>query len=184
MIDELDDYYQQLISLVEETYQLNHNHRVILVCHSLGCPTMLYFLNRRPQDWKDRYIKSLIALGGPWGGAVKALKAFTSGDNLGVIMVAALTIRKEERTFPSMAYLLPSAKFWSPDEVLVKVGRKNYTVADFEEFFRDINYTLGYHMWQDTKDLTHVSLFLACNAGMLPRNDDSEVTLLYLLTCK
>ncbi|XP_074595737.1 lysosomal phospholipase A and acyltransferase-like [Brevipalpus obovatus] len=152
---ELHDYYSKLKTLIVETFQLNNKRRVILICHSLGCPTMLYFLNRQSQSWKDRYIKSLVALGGPWGGAVKALKAFTSGDNLGVIMVPALKIRKEERTFPSLAYLLPSAKFWSPNETLITTGRKNYTVSTFQEFFNDINYTLGYHMWLDTKDLTH-----------------------------
>lgn len=63
------------------------------------------------------------------------MKAFASGDNLGVIVIPALTIRADERTFPSTAYLMPSDKFWGPDEVLVETPDKNYTSNDLAEFF-------------------------------------------------
>lgn len=121
----------------------------------MGCPVMLYYLNRRTQEWKDKYIKSFVTLAAPWGGAVKALKAFISGDNLGVTFVHTLTIRKDERTFPSLAYLMPSDKFWPADEVIISTENKNYTSSNFKELFDDINYNVGYQMWLDTKNLTH-----------------------------
>ncbi|XP_053213978.1 phospholipase A2 group XV-like [Panonychus citri] len=151
---ELDSFYVNFKSLIEETYEINGQRKVIVICHSLGCPTMLYFFNRQKFYWKDKYVKSFVTLAGAWGGAVKALKAYTSGDNFGVLTVTALTIRKEERTFPSLAYLLPSYHFWPDSEVLVSTGVKNYTIGEFGQFFRDINYTSGYEMWSDTKDLT------------------------------
>lgn len=151
---ELDDFYKNFKSLVEETYTINGGRKVMIVCHSLGCPTMLYFLNRQKFYWKNKYVKSFVTLAGAWGGAVKALKAYASGDNFGVITITALTIRKEERTFPSLAYLLPSDKFWAPHQTLLSTGRKNYTVADYQQFFNDINYPIGYEMWKDTKELT------------------------------
>lgn len=152
---ELGDYYTDLTNLVEDTYRINGNEPVMLICHSMGCPVSYYYLLQKDQAWKDQYIQSFVTLAGAWGGAVKAMKAFTSGDNLGVIVVPALTIRKDERTFPSLAYLLPSDKFWDEDEILVSTQRRNYTVNDYENFFRDINYTTGYEMWKDVKDLTH-----------------------------
>lgn len=116
---------------------------------------MLFYLNHKSQQWKDKYIKSFVTLAAPWGGAVKALKAFISGDNLGVTLVPTLTIRKDERTFPSLAYLMPSDKFWSRDEVLISRSSKNYTSSNYKELFEDINYDVGYEMWLDTRNLTH-----------------------------
>jgi len=153
--NELEDFYKKIKTLVEETYNLNNQSQVTLVCHSMGCPIMLYFLNRNVhQSWKDTYIKSFVTLAAPWGGAVKSLKAFTSGDNLGVIVVPVLTIRKDERTFPSLAYLLPSDQFWNHSEVLMTNGQKNYTTANLDQLFDDIDYDVGKQMWLDTRNLT------------------------------
>lgn len=74
---------------------------------------------------------------------------------MGVIVVPALTIRKDERTFPSLAYLMPSDQFWDETEVLMSNGAKNYTTKNYYELFTDINYMTGYEMWKDTSNLTH-----------------------------
>lgn len=140
---------------MEDTYTLNNNEKVIIICHSLGCPNMLYFFNHQSQEWKDKYIKSMVSLAGPWGGSVKALKAFASGDNFGVVVVRALTIRQDERTYPSLAYLLPSDRFWGNDEVLLQSSTRNYTVSDYKDFFQDLNYMTGYEMWLDVRNLTY-----------------------------
>jgi lysophospholipase-3 len=134
---------------------MNGKEKSMIICHSMGCPVMLYFLNHQPQAWKDMYVKSFVTLAGPWGGAVKAIKAFTSGDNLGVIVVPALTIRKDERTFPSLAFLMPSDEFWGHDEVLMVTGEKSYTTANYKELFEDIDFEVGYNMWLDTRNLTY-----------------------------
>ena len=140
---------------MEDTYTLNNNEKAIIICHSLGCPNMLYFFNLQSQEWKDKYIKSMVSLAGPWGGSVKALKAFASGDNFGVVVVRALTIRQDERTYPSLAYLLPSDRFWSNDEILLQSSTRNYTVSDYKDFFQDLNYMTGYEMWLDVRNLTY-----------------------------
>ncbi|RWS01932.1 group XV phospholipase A2-like protein [Dinothrombium tinctorium] len=151
----MGDYFVKFRELVQETYDMNGKKRVIIVCHSMGCPMMLYFFNRQSQTWKNKYIKSLVTLGAPWGGSVKAVKAFASGDNLGVIVLESLKIRKDERTFPSVAFLLPTDKFWAKNETILTTGVKNYTVANFDQFFNDINYTVGYNMWLDTRNITY-----------------------------
>lgn len=153
--NELQPYLDQLKSLIEGTYLLNDGHGVVVVCHSMGCPLSLYLLNGQTQDWKDKYVKALVSLAAPWGGAVKAIKAFASGDNLGVIVINAMTVRAEQRCAPSTAFLLPSDKFWAPDDVLIETADKNYTVANYEEFFHDINWPIGYEMWLDNKDAIH-----------------------------
>lgn len=50
---------------------MNDAQRVILICHSMGCMNSLYFLNHASDEWKAKYVRSLITLAAPWGGAVK-----------------------------------------------------------------------------------------------------------------
>ncbi|XP_013781387.1 group XV phospholipase A2-like [Limulus polyphemus] len=152
--NELQYYLKNVVKMVEETYYKSEN-KVLLICHSLGCPVMLYMLNKQSQTWKDKYIQGLVSLGAPWGGAVKALKAFASGENLGVSVINPITVRREQRTSPSLAYLTPSDRFWSNDEVLVMTAEKNYTVRNYYEFFQDINFKDGWEMWKDTHNLTY-----------------------------
>ena len=76
-----------------------------------------------------------------------------AGDSLGVFVVSPLTVRPEQRAMPSTAWLMPSTRFWGSDEILVFTEHRNYTVNDYQQLFKDINYTDGYLLWQDTKDL-------------------------------
>uniref|UniRef100_A0A0B6ZGM7 EF-hand domain-containing protein n=2 Tax=Arion vulgaris TaxID=1028688 RepID=A0A0B6ZGM7_9EUPU len=151
--NELGDYFIALKKLVEETYEKNNNTKVVVIAHSMGSPVFLYFLNRQPQEWKDKFIQSFVTLAGVWGGAVKPLRLMASGDNLGVIIVNTNKIRPQQRSMPSTAFLMPDSQFWSASEVLVSTPDKNYTVANYKEFFADMNFTDGYNMRMDTENL-------------------------------
>ncbi len=77
-----------------------------------------------------------------------------AGDDLGVYVLPAHTMRGMQMTSPSTAFLLPSKLFWSENETLVSCpGKGNYTVNDYEKFFTDMNYPEGYEMHHDTKSL-------------------------------
>lgn len=152
--NELQDYFVDLKNLVEGAYRDNGNESVVFICHSMGCLNSLYFFNSKTQAWKDKYIRSMISLSGVWGGSVKAMKAFASGDNFGVLVVPTLSLRKDVRTFPSLAYLLPSKEVFDGKTVLIKNREKRYTVNDYKQFFEDINYPVGYEMWLDVHNLT------------------------------
>lgn len=155
LTDELGDYMKQFKGLVEETYKMNKREKAIILCHSMGCLVMLYFLNQQTQAWKDQHVRSFFCLGGPWGGAVKSVKAFASGDNFGVMVAPSLTIRDDERTFPSLAFLLPSSNVFPPNKVVIETPHKQYTVGSYKNFFDDIHYEVGYNMWLDVHKLTH-----------------------------
>ncbi|XP_015784283.1 group XV phospholipase A2 [Tetranychus urticae] len=152
--NEMEDFYNQFKTMIESSYT-KLGKKLVLVCHSMGCPITLYFLNNQKQDWKDRHIRCLISLAGAWGGAVKSLKAFTSGDNLGVIVLPALKVRKDEQTFPSLAYLMPTDKFWPHDEVIMSTTELNVTTSNYKEFFDLVQNTDGYEMWRDVRNLTY-----------------------------
>jgi hypothetical protein len=56
--------------------------KVILLCHSMGSPMMLYLLNQKTDSWKEKYIRAFITLAGVWGGTVRALKVYLLGEFL------------------------------------------------------------------------------------------------------
>jgi lysophospholipase-3 len=75
----LQEYFTALKGLIEETYTLNGNTKVVMIAHSMGNIVFLYFLNHMDQSWKDKYIRSYISLAGPWGGAAKTVLIMASG---------------------------------------------------------------------------------------------------------
>ena len=43
---------------------------------------------------------------------------------------------------------MPSSKYWNSSEVMVHTPTKNYTHDNYEEFFNDIDYPIGYEMYK------------------------------------
>eukprot|EP00094_Tigriopus_californicus_P006482 TCALIF_06242-PA protein Name:"Similar to PLA2G15 Group XV phospholipase A2 (Homo sapiens)" AED:0.10 eAED:0.10 QI:0/0/0/0.8/1/1/5/0/408 len=151
--NELADFFTNMKTLVEKAYGENDNTPVILICHSMGAPNMLYFLNRQKQAWKDKYIRAMVTLAGVWAGTVRAMKVFAVGDNLGAWLISTDSIKIEERSNPSLAFLMPSEKLWSEDEILVESDNVNFTVKNISEFFNGYAYPDMSFMREDTKDL-------------------------------
>ncbi|KAJ9587279.1 hypothetical protein L9F63_019210, partial [Diploptera punctata] len=153
--NENGDYFVKLKALIEETYSMNDNTPVLIVAHSMGGPMSLHFLHMQSTSWKQKYIRALVALSGAWGGSVKALKVFLVGDDLGSYVLRESVMKEEQITSPSLAWLMPSGLFWNAHDVLVQTSKKNYTVNDFQQFFEDIDYTVG---WEMRKDVQKYSL--------------------------
>jgi len=79
LLDEMSEYLNNLKQLIVSTYEENNHQPVILVGHSMGNMYIHYLLTHQSQKWKNMYIKSFIALAGPWGGAVKSVRLYISG---------------------------------------------------------------------------------------------------------
>ena len=71
--------------MVETTYERNGRRRVVFVCHSMGSPMTLYFLNNQSQAWKDKYVSTMVTMAGVWGGTVRAMKVFAVGETISQI---------------------------------------------------------------------------------------------------
>ena len=152
--NEHGEYFDNVKELIETTYKDNGNNSVILLTHSMGSPMMLFFLNHQSQTWKEKYIRCLTTLAGPWGGAVEALKVFAVGDNFGAWLVLnEKKLMGEQRTSPGLAWLMPNTPFWNNSEVLVETEGKNYTVEDYQQFFNDLSEPNGWLMREDTAGL-------------------------------
>lgn len=113
---------------------------------------LLQFLQMQEPTWKDKYVRQVITLNTPWGGSVQSLQAVTLGYNFGSSLVNSLQMREVQRSCPSVTWLMPSKYFWKPDEVIVKTKAKNYTMADFEQLFNDMDFGTGWEMMKDLKD--------------------------------
>ncbi|KAK9888719.1 hypothetical protein WA026_000945 [Henosepilachna vigintioctopunctata] len=149
--NENGQYFIDLKKLIEETYESNSLQPVILIAHSMGGPMSLHFLNLQTQEWKDKFIKSLISLNGAWGGSVKAVKVYAIGDDLGSYALRESVMRIQQITAPSLAWLLPSPLYWKGNEVLIQTDRKNFSLDNLKEYFYDISYPDGWEMKKDTE---------------------------------
>ncbi|XP_013136093.1 PREDICTED: group XV phospholipase A2-like [Papilio polytes] len=149
--NENGEFFVKLKTLVEDTYTMNNKSAVTLIVHSMGGSMALHFLRQQTQSWKDQYIRRLISLSTPWGGAVKALKVFAIGDDLGSSMLSQSTMRLEQVTCPSLAWLLPSPLVWRADDVLVQTDKFNYTIQHLEKLFTDMEMPTAWEMRKDTE---------------------------------
>lgn len=144
---------------------------MVIVAHSMGAPTSLYFLTKLvDHNWKNMYIRDYITLSGVWHGAAKSAHAFVSGDNEGIWIVPSSEGRSSQRTYPSTAWLLPyPSDTWSKDDVIIVTPERNYTAWDYKDLFNDMGYKRGYDMFEEilglTGDLPPPNVTLHCIYG-------------------
>ncbi|KAI6216616.1 hypothetical protein M3Y95_01268200 [Aphelenchoides besseyi] len=154
---ELNDYYTMLKTLIMTIYRYNGHKKVIIVAHSMGNPVMNYFYqNYVDQKWKDTHILTHVAISPPWGGAVQIVKLFASGYNMDYfrVILPPSALRPMQRSFTSSAFLFPSTRLWGKDEPIAVTFERNYTVADYKQFFMDVGYPLGI----DQYEMAHTAL--------------------------
>ncbi|XP_035654679.1 phospholipase A2 group XV-like [Oncorhynchus keta] len=145
-------YFLSLQQMIEEMAE-KAGCPVVLIAHSMGNMYTLYFLNHQPQAWKDRYIKAFVSLGAPWAGVAKTMRVVASGDNNRIPVISSLKIRSQQRSAVSTTWLFPYAHSWPVDQVLIQTPTTNYTVKDYQRFFKDIDFEDGWEMRQDTVPL-------------------------------
>lgn len=147
-IYELNDFFADLKKLVETAYSENANRPIVFICHSNGCQNNVYFLSTQTQNWKDKYVRSVIAMAGNWAGSVKPLLAYTFGLNVGPFVQPGV-VKRLFGSFPSVAGSLPSEESFTANDVLIKNGDQNYTIMDYKRLFNDLYHPDGYEMWLD-----------------------------------
>ncbi|CAF1431680.1 unnamed protein product [Rotaria sordida] len=152
-LDEQDNFLINLTQLVIDTYEKNNQTKIIFITHSMGGLFALYWLHQQTNSFKEKYIHSMINIGTPWGGAIKALRLMASGDNIDVYVVSPIRVRPYQRSAPSTAFVMPSINFWTKDEVVIVTPIRNYTVYQYKDFFNDIKYPIGYEYWLNNKNL-------------------------------
>ncbi|GMT01912.1 hypothetical protein PENTCL1PPCAC_24086 [Pristionchus entomophagus] len=147
-------YYKQLKLLTEQMYRWNGNQKVVFVAHSMGNPTIKYFLDHVvDSDWKTKFVRSFVSVAAPWGGSMQIVKLFAAGYNMNYyrILLPPSSLREMQRSFTSSALLFPNEGAWNSNDVLAtdKKTNKTYTTANIQEFFSDIGYEIGWEQYQE-----------------------------------
>ncbi|RWS16567.1 group XV phospholipase A2-like protein [Dinothrombium tinctorium] len=144
--NEHEEFFVQLKLLVEETYYLNGYKPVIFFTHSMG---------------------AIVFAATPWGGNFKYMYDYLYSDDFAGNILPIF--RKAERTFSSLAFLLPNRRIFG-DSVLIQTPRDNFTASDFGRFFAILNHKDAFNMWIDTRDildpLVHPQVDIFCIGGI------------------
>ncbi len=152
--DELErrGYFNNVQSLVEETYIENGNQKVTLVAHSMGGLVSHHFLTSYSginQEWKDKYIHAWVPLSGAWSGGVQTLARVIYGgdfDNDLLSYVINGFLVPILRTFPSIPWLTPRESVFK-NTVLISTPSTNYTAANLKQLFDKIGYKNGFQIY-------------------------------------
>lgn len=139
----------QLKDLVEQAYGTNNKTAITFIVHGAGAPKLLRFLQEQPQEWKDKYVKRMVSLNGAWGGTVESFKTYAVGDDFGLPYIEPSSIGNMEKTYPSLARLMPSPLFWKPHSILAKTRNRVYTIENVRDFFYDLDFWEGWEMYKD-----------------------------------
>lgn len=86
-LEERDGYFTELEKMIEELVEVNQKP-VVLTAHSMGNKIAHYFLQKvqkeKGQSWIDKHIHTFFAIGAPWLGAPKAIRALGLGERYGL----------------------------------------------------------------------------------------------------
>lgn len=161
------DFFQRFKELIEDTYEKNGRKKVVLAAHSMGGTYTTYFLRRQTEAWKKKYVRYMLSLNVPYGGATALLWLYASGYNWGINFISAKKVRDEERTYESPAFMMPNDLAWNENDVVLITKDKKYTIKDYEEFFKDIGHRNGVKIWQrarvnTTEERMHPGVDIVC----------------------
>ena len=74
---------------------------------------------------------------------------------MGTWIVSSNSLKIEQRSNPSLAWLMPSDKFWGEDEVMLESPEVNITTKNIEDFYVKQGFPDNVLMYRDVKDLVH-----------------------------
>lgn len=137
-------FYVQLKALVEETVQRN-GQKAVLVSHSLGCPTLLYFFHHFvTEEWRQTHIHGWVAMNGPWLGSVIQANSYLSGWTFGIPpwLLPHDYAKRLQVMAPSGVWLSPQPAGFG-DAVIISTPSRNYTSADLPDIIRTIGEEAG-----------------------------------------
>eukprot|EP00033_Pygsuia_biforma_P000962 GCRY01001104.1.p1 GENE.GCRY01001104.1~~GCRY01001104.1.p1 ORF type:complete len:330 (-),score=33.53 GCRY01001104.1:754-1743(-) len=132
---QLSEYFSQLKEMVEQMYIDRGNRPVLLIAHSYGNNIAHAFLRNMPQEWKDKYVDSYVAVAPPHQGSFDALITMLVEFEFHSLPLNAKIMRSLIRSLPAIYYLLPNPESYDADFPVVELGNTNYTASQFADLF-------------------------------------------------
>lgn len=112
-----------------------HMHGLTMQTWMQGNLVFACFLQLQSAPWRDKYVKAMVAVSAPFGGAVSALKGPISGDNFDLHFPHTL-LHQLQGTAPSAPWLFPSPALWNADEILVSTNTRVYSAHNISTLLR------------------------------------------------
>lgn len=116
----ITEYFDKLTKLIEQSYE-ETSKPIVLISHSMGGPLINLLLSKKPQKWKDKYIKGWITINGVFGGSIKAflLNTFGYSDIIPSYILSTDAILRVFSSFPSTYYLQLSPNYFEDEKVFL-----------------------------------------------------------------
>jgi alpha-beta hydrolase superfamily lysophospholipase len=77
----IEAYFTDLRKLIERTHKRNDDTPIIFFAHGLGAPLTLTFLAKQTEVWRNKYVRAMISIGGPFGGTAVSMQSIITGEN-------------------------------------------------------------------------------------------------------
>ena len=122
-LEERDFYFSALMTQIEFLHRTN-KEKVVLMAHSMGNRCVQYFMwfaEAQQPGWVDAHVHAFLALGPPFLGAPKAMRAVLTGDTMGLdVFLTPEEAQLFTRACASSPWLFPLQERMFPD-VLARV---------------------------------------------------------------
>mmetsp|Transcript_54691 Transcript_54691/g.97575 ORF Transcript_54691/g.97575 Transcript_54691/m.97575 type:complete len:424 (+) Transcript_54691:47-1318(+) len=137
-------FYSQLKELLETSVS-SSGLKAVVLSHSLGCPTTLYFFHKYVSEaWREEHIADWLALSGPWMGGATQVSAYLGGWTLGMPswLVPHDYVKKVQVNASSGVWLTPHPKAFG-DKIVASTPSRNYTAEDIPELISRVGLQAG-----------------------------------------
>jgi lysophospholipase-3 len=127
-------FYKSLKQLIEQEVQQTRQQAVV-ISHSLGCPTMLFFFqNYVSEAWRRKFISSWVAMSGPFLGSSMQANAYLGGYTFGLPhwLIPHDYARPTQVNASSGTWLSPHPMAFG-DLPIVTTPLQNYTAAELPQ---------------------------------------------------
>jgi len=117
--------------VIENTYAVNGNRKVVVFTISMGAPYLnSFFQNHVTQEWKDQYILELVSTSGVFGGASETIQQIFGGYNWGISWISNADFQLLVSGIVSAYYMLPQVPIWG-DYPFIQAADGNFTSSEF-----------------------------------------------------
>jgi lysophospholipase-3 len=145
----IPEFTTSLSALVETAYMSNGNHKTHFIAHSSGGSMLLYFMNKQSQEWKDKYVESIITLSGNFAGEVDNYHDIITG-----LPVIEHVSKSVYQTWDFYAWLLPNPRVYGGNRTIIYTSSRNYTAHDSLKLLLDLGLKPLANLYPQYSELT------------------------------
>jgi len=134
--NEPEGYFNKLKNLIENTFIINNNRKIVVVTHSMGGMYFYKFLDHVGKDFTEKYIDIWVTLSAPFLGTGFVMKFLLEGDNMGIFVVDKKLVRDACQNMEALYMMLPYELGFKDQVVFRAFDGKEYTAGMMSELLK------------------------------------------------